>query len=177
MLKHLMPMRRQKMSRQGGMFLIEALVAILLFAIGILGMVGMSALTTSAQSDAQYRTLAAGLASRIAQEAWVKADRGTSSDPDIRAAALAVSLKTFEHQSGGTDCAFSGGNATNAAVTQWAADARDPSTAWYLPGATAAMQQIRVDTLTGFNRMTVTVCWSAPSNPAKRQHVLVTYVN
>ncbi len=173
-------MRGLKRNRQRGMFMIEALIAILLFAVGILGMVGMSALASAAQSDAQYRTLAAGLASRIAQEAWVKANRGpdTLTDPDLRAAALATSLKTFEHRPGGADCAFTGGAATNPAVTQWAADAVDSSsTAWYLPGATAAMQQIRVDTVGGFNRMTVTVCWAAPSNPAKRQHVLVTYVN
>lgn len=175
-------MRGLKRNRQRGMFMIEALIAILLFAVGILGMVGMSALASAAQSDAQYRTLAAGLASRIAQEAWVKANRGpdTLTDPDLRAAALATSLKTFEHRSGGPDCAFTGNPATNPAVTQWAADAIDPSPAsraWYLPGATENMQQIRVDTVGGFNRMTVTVCWIAPSSPAKRQHVLVTYVN
>lgn len=165
-------------SRQGGMFLIEALVAILLFAVGILGMVGMSALATAAQSDAQYRTLAASLASRIAQEAWVGVDRYTGADVVTRAASLKTSLATFQHNPGGADCVFSGGAGTNPAVVAWAADASTVGSEWNLPGATATMQQVLVDTdVGGYNRLTVTVCWKLPSNPAARQHVLVTYVN
>ncbi|CAN5804434.1 hypothetical protein BH11PSE13_BH11PSE13_15810 [soil metagenome] len=160
------------------MFLIEALVAILLFAVGILGMVGMSALATAAQSDAQYRTLAASLASRIAQEAWVGVDRYTGADVLARAASLKTSLLTFQHNPNGADCAFTGNPGTNPAVVAWATDATTVGSEWRLPGATASMQQVVIDTdPAGYNRMTVTVCWKLPSNPAPRQHVLVTYVN
>lgn len=161
------------------MFLIEALVAILLFAVGILGMVGMSAFATAAQSDAEYRTLAASLAGRIAQEAWLSVDRVTGATPADRATSLKTTLATFQHHPGGDNCNFTGDVATSGVVTAWAADAIDSGSHWYLPGATSSMQQILVDTdpATGFNRVTVTVCWAAPSNPAKRQHVLVTYVN
>lgn len=164
--------------RQEGFFLIEALVAILLFAIAILGLVGMGAHATAAQSDAQYRSLAASLASKISQEAWVNVDRETGATADARAASLATTLATFNHNSTGTNCAFSGGASANPVVTAWALAATTVGSPWYLPGATSTMQQIVVDkTAAGINRMTVTVCWVAPSNPAKRQHVVVSYVN
>ena len=161
------------------MFLIESLVAILLFAIGILGMVGLSAYATAAQSDAEYRTLAASLAGRVAQEAWLNVDRVTGADPVARAASLSTTLQTFRHNAAGSDCNFSGTASTNAAVIAWALKAKTAGSPWHLPGATESMQQILVDVdaVTGFNKLTVTVCWSTPSNPAKRQHVLVTYVN
>jgi type IV pilus assembly protein PilV len=165
--------RGAQRSGQQGMFLIEALVAILLFAVGILGMVGMSALATAAQSDAEYRTEAASVANQIAQQAWLNVDRVTGSTPALRAASLATTLATFKHQTGGTDCNFSGDVATNAVATAWVTTA-----ALHLPGATTAMQRIDVNTdATGFNRMTITVCWKVPANPVPRQHTLVTYVN
>ena len=58
--------RRGCARRQGGFFLIEAMVAILIFALGILGLVAMGGTAVSSQSDAQYRTEAAGLADSIA---------------------------------------------------------------------------------------------------------------
>lgn len=159
--------------RQGGMFLIEALVAIVLFAIGILGMVGLSAYAIAAQSDAQYRSEAAAIASQIAQEAWLGVDRVSGASPAARATALANSLSGFKYQTGGESCAFSGDAATDPKVALWALEAQK------LPGATAAMQQIKVDTdvATGFNKLTVTVCWKVPSDPVARKHTLATFVN
>lgn len=155
------------------MFLIEALVAIFLFAIGILGIVGVSAYAVAAQSDAQYRIEATNLAGRITQEAWLRVDRVTGNTPALRAAALKASLETFAHQTGGADCAFSGGISGEAAVTDWVTAARK------LPGASAAMQQIKIDTdaATGFNKITVTVCWQVPTNPVPRKHVFAAFVN
>lgn len=171
--------RRIRKQSQQGMFLIEALVAILLLAVGILGMVGMSTLATAAQSDAEYRTLAASVAGKIAQEAWLSVDRVTGATPADRATSLRTTLETFRHQPGGDNCAFTGDVATNPVATAWVTAATTAGDPTHLPGATTSMQQIRVDTdaATGFNRVTVTVCWIAPTNPAKRQHVLVTYVN
>ncbi|WP_143098293.1 hypothetical protein [Variovorax sp. OK605] len=162
--------------RQRGMFLIEAVVAILLFMLGILGMVGLSAQAVSTQSDAEYRTLAAQWASQIGQEAWISASRA-GVDRDARAAALLASLATFEHQKLGDDCDFSGGPSINAVVTSWAAAVRDAPNGG-LPGSTESMQQIRIDsTADGHNKMTITVCWQVPSNPKKRRHVFATLIN
>ncbi|WP_295982936.1 hypothetical protein [uncultured Variovorax sp.] len=162
--------------RQRGMVLIEAVVAILLFMLGVVGMVGLSAQAVATQSDAQYRTLAAQWASQIGQEAWISVSRA-GVDSAARAAAVQNALATFQHQATGDDCNFSGDAATSAVVTSWVAAVRDASHGG-LPGASAAMQQIRVDTTAdGHNKMTITVCWQVPSNPVKRRHVFATLIN
>ena len=68
---------------QRGVFLIEALVALLIFSIGILGLVSLGAVAISAQSDAQYRTEAANLANKVVAEIAL----------DIRAAATPPSCR------------------------------------------------------------------------------------
>jgi len=60
---------------QGGFFLIEALVAILIFSLGVLGLVAMGSAAIAAQSDAQYRTEAAALADEIASKISLNVDR------------------------------------------------------------------------------------------------------
>jgi type IV pilus assembly protein PilV len=57
-------------SKQGGGFLLEALVAILLFSIGILGMVGLLGASTRATNDARYRSEAAYLANAMVADMW-----------------------------------------------------------------------------------------------------------
>src|SRR5436190_10013246 len=60
--------QRAAASVQRGFFLIEAMVAILIFALGILGLVAMGGTAVSSQSDAQYRTEASSLADAIAAQ-------------------------------------------------------------------------------------------------------------
>lgn len=50
--------------------LIEALVAILIFSLGILGVVGLQAAAVQESSDARYRSVAAQLAEQLAGEMW-----------------------------------------------------------------------------------------------------------
>jgi type IV pilus assembly protein PilV len=57
-------------SKQGGGFLLEALIAILLFSIGILGMVGLLGASTRATNDARYRSEAAYIANGMAADMW-----------------------------------------------------------------------------------------------------------
>ena len=152
-----------------GVFLLEALIAILIFSLGLLGLVAMSAVAISAQSDAQYRAEAAKFANEILSEIWVNVDR-------TNAPSVVVSLATFVHQSTGTACPFAGAVSASPLVTNW--QARVLATSG-LPGASAAGQQILVDTTagTGFNRVTVTVCWQAPQDRAPRRHLAIGYVN
>jgi type IV pilus assembly protein PilV len=154
-------------TKQKGMLLIEVMVALLLFVVGILGLVQAMSVSQSAQSDAQFRTDAATHASNIVQQIWLKVDH-------TNAAAFNTSLAEFQHQNGGASCAFSGNASANADVTAWIAKVRSGSTA--LPGATAAMQQVRIDAAAG-NRVTVTLCWQGPKDTAPRKHVYSAYVN
>lgn len=55
---------------QSGVVLLEALVAILIFSIGLLGMLGMQAASVNAVSDAKYRSEAAMVANQIVARMW-----------------------------------------------------------------------------------------------------------
>lgn len=56
-----------------GFMLIEALVALLIFAFGVLGLVGLQATMTKAQSTAKYRADAAFLAQQLLGTMWADA--------------------------------------------------------------------------------------------------------
>jgi type IV pilus assembly protein PilV len=165
--------------RQGGFFLIEAMVAILIFALGILGLVAMGGTAVSSQSDAQYRTEASSLADAIAGEIALGIDR---TDEATKAATLA----TFAHQPTPAPttlpapCAFAGGGINAVARPGVAAlldRAANAGAAPGLPGATVANQQIFIDAPGSFNRVVITLCWKTSSDSAWRRHTLVTYVN
>lgn len=66
--------------KQRGVALIEALVAILIFAFGIVGMVGLQASMTRAQGNAKYRADAAYLGSQLLGQIW--ADRANLAQYD-----------------------------------------------------------------------------------------------
>lgn len=154
---------------QRGVFLIEALLGILIFSLGILALIGMQAAAISAQSDARYRMEAANQAEKIVNTIWLSVDRTT-------ATTLQTSLLTFQHMTGGTGCAFTGSASSNALATSWASAVQATGTG--LPGSTSAMQQITVDTSTaGFNKVSVSVCWLAPRALTPSRHTVVTFVN
>ena len=162
-----------KNASQSGMALLEALIGILIFSLGILAMVAMQAASVNAVADAQYRIEAVNAANQLLSQMWVTVDRSN-------VATAQASLLTFEHQTTGlpADCNFSGGAATNPAVLAWVAhlNAGGPSGRPLLPGSTAAMQQVEVDTGVS-NRVTITVCWQAPNEAVPRRHTVVAYVN
>ena len=174
MLIHAYPLRARHLSAaprsgQHGSFLIEALIGILIFSLGILALVGMQAAAISAQSDARYRTEASNLAQQMINTMWLNVNRTSTG-------ALQTSLTGFQHQPGGTSCNFSGTAATTAFVTNWVADVTAAGSG--MPGATSAMQQIIVDTSAGgYNRVTITLCWLPPRAATPSKHTVVTYVN
>jgi len=160
--------------RQRGVMLLEALIGLMIFSIGILAMIGMQAAAFSAAADAKYRADAAAYANDILSRIWVGVDR--TSDANTIA-----SLARFQYNTGGANCAFTGGaaDATNTALTTWVSAVT--ATTGML-GATAAMQQITVagaGALAGSpdrNRVTVTICWQSPQDLAPRKHQVISYV-
>lgn len=166
-----------KGKQQRGFLIIEALIAILIFSLGILGLVAMGSTAIGAQSDARFRTDAAALADEIAGLIAVRAGRsitplGGAPDPVLQA-----SLATFAHQTTGVasaaGCNF-GGGAGNGLVTNWANDVVGGPRR--LPGATLANQQVLVN-IAASNQVTITLCWQGPNDQATRRHTLVTYIN
>jgi type IV pilus assembly protein PilV len=178
-------MHAMNKAKQQGVMLIEALIAILIFSLGILGMVAMGSVAIAAQSDSQYRTEAANYANEIVSEMAVELQKGVYNQA-AGGFAPNVALLTFSHQTvSGGYCSFAGAPSANVAVTDWVnriAGGVDPKRA--LPGATAISQQILVNQTpgSGFNQVTVTICWQPPSSAAvafapMHRYVLVSYVN
>ena len=58
---------------QGGSALMEALVAILIFSFGVLGIIGILAASIRATNDARYRAEAANLANGVVGDMWATA--------------------------------------------------------------------------------------------------------
>lgn len=176
-----------KAASQQGFMLLESLLALLIFSLGILGMVAINARAIQAATDAEFRTDAAKFADEIATQISLNADRTTT-------ASLATSLANF---------AYSGGAPSSPVVEQWLIRLSGTSSSgvpsgvqncqsplvgrcWTelntplstpLPGVLWANQRIVITTATGaFNRVDVTIQWNVP-NGGPRQHSVVFYVN
>jgi type IV pilus assembly protein PilV len=66
----------RSLQKQRGVLLLEALIGLLIFSIGILAMVAMQATAISQVTDAKYRTEASTLADRMIGTIW--ANKGTN---------------------------------------------------------------------------------------------------
>jgi type IV pilus assembly protein PilV len=167
---------RRHLAAQRGFFLIEAMVAMLIFTLGILGLVAMGGTAVSAQSDAQYRTEASSLADAIAAEINLGIDRTSE-------ATKAATLAGFVHQETPppdtvpAPCSFTGTNEANPRVAALLDRARNAASAPGMPGAGVRNAQVFIDAAGNFNRVVITLCWKTASDSAWRRHTLVTYVN
>jgi type IV pilus assembly protein PilV len=132
---------------QGGVVLIEAMIGILIFSLGVLALVAMQAVSTSNVSNARYRSEAAFLANEIAAQAWIA--RGTGSN-----------IATFK---------WPGGNPTTTAWVQ-KVETLLPQAAAYPPTITSVAGDA-----SGYI-LTITVRWKAPDALTPSNHVAVAYV-
>lgn len=126
-------------SSQSGATLLEALVAIFIFSIGILALVALQAAAIKESIDAKYRSDASYLANQIIAQMWV--DRAHISE--------------YQHYSSGSSCAFSGSASSNTNVTNWVTEASR-----LLPGISNNKLQIAITTpIANTYQVKVTVCW------------------
>ena len=130
---------------QQGVMLLEALVSIAIFSIGVLGLIGLQSAAIRNTDEARQRAAAAFYANQIIGSMWA----------DARA-----NLPAYAHNAAGSGCgSFGAEPSVNAKVTGWVAAVQTE-----LNGATAAsMQQITVDPN---NLVAVTVCWKNPGETA-----------
>lgn len=148
---------------QRGAMLLEALIGILIFSMGILALVGLQAVSLKNTAEAKSRSDAAFLANQIIGQMW-------ADNP--------ASLAAYAHNAttGAGTCTFSGGASGNANVTAWLGVSGTPGTVLdTLPGATSALQQISI--AAGTNLVTVTICWKKPGEPAPHQYQAVAQIN
>jgi type IV pilus assembly protein PilV len=71
-MKHQRPMPSPAHTSQSGVALIEVLVSILLFSLGILGLIGLQARAINLSVDAEDRNRAALIANDIATTMWIQ---------------------------------------------------------------------------------------------------------
>lgn len=67
--------------KQSGMLLIEVLFSILIFSFGILGLVGMQAISTKNAVSAEDRTTAASLANDMVAQMWLRKSSDVTATP------------------------------------------------------------------------------------------------
>ncbi len=133
---------------QQGVMLIEALIGILIFSIGILAMMGMQAVAMQTTIDAKYRSEASYLANQIIGTMWA----------DYK------NLATYDTTSG----------SGNARLTDWTTTvtSRLPQDTT-APANTAPI--IAVDPTT--NQVTVTVRWKRKGDTSVSQHIAIARIN
>ncbi len=140
---HLLRRPRQAARAPRGFSMIEVLVSLVIFSLGLLALVSLQATALRMATDARDRTTAAFLADQLMARLLI-------ADP-TSASAYA------HHATGSTACAPTGTASSNATVTGWLTEV-----ARQLPNATADMQQVVVDAAT--SRVTVQLCWQNGSD-------------
>ncbi len=139
------------MPMQQGYVLLEALIAILLFSVGILALVGMQAASINNVSDSKYRTEAGFLADQIIGVIWGNRLADASG---VLAADTSFACKPCDSTTG------------NAYTQQWWASGVSPA----LPNATAS-----IDVSAG--RVEVIISWKPPKASSAHTHSVVAYVH
>lgn len=144
--------------QQYGAALLEALIAILIFSMGVIALMGLQAVSIKNSLDAKYRADAAYLANQIIAQMWV--DRGN--------------LDSYAHYPNpGAVCAPAGAPSALANVTDWLTQVSAN-----LPGAGSTRQQITVITpFPNTRQVTVTVCWQAPQEVVSHNFVATAEIN
>lgn len=160
--------------QQGGVMLLEALIAILIFSIGVLGIVGMQASAVNVTRDAKYRTDAGLLANELLGLMWAGSTAG------------AVLRTNFEG-----DGNASGGPVTDgAAFTAWQAkvDSVLPGVGGALPSVVVGRSSVcdfsnLADSQLGVaetslqpatsTRVCITVRWMAPNEAVAHSYRVV----
>ncbi|UUZ75296.1 type IV pilus modification protein PilV [Polaromonas sp. P1(28)-13] len=142
---------------QAGSTLIEALVALLIFSFGVLGLLGLQAVSIKNGGDAKYRSDASYLANQIIAQMWV--DRSN--------------IDNYAHYQTGPVCAFTGSVSGNTNVTDWVTQVTS-----LLPGAASSKTQIQVSTpVAGTKQVKVTVCWQTLQETSAHNFVTTAQIN
>ena len=125
---------------QRGFSLVEVLVAIVVFSLGVLGLMKLQTTAVRMSTDARQRAEATFLADQLLARMLI-------ADPSTAA--------SFAHKpDGAVSCAPTGAASTNAVVTEWLTQVTAT-----LPRAVAAEQQVVVSTGGAATDVTVRLCW------------------
>lgn len=150
---------------QAGVALIEALVSMLIFAVGLLALLGLQTLGIKAANDGKYRADAAYLANQLVSQMWAE-DRNNLSGYNYNCTS-------------GSNCTFACGGGSSSGT------APAPLQSWLnqLSGhfPTGATSQVMVVTVppsawqtSATYQVAVSICWRMPGDPTGQYHNYVT---
>jgi type IV pilus assembly protein PilV len=139
--------------KESGVMLLEALIAILVFSMGILAIIGLQAASVQASTDAKYRSDASFLANQLIGQMWVS---------DRSSAALQNN--------------FQGGEGTNGvAYTNWLANVQSAMPGVATNPPIVAITPIPSPVATS-SRVTITIFWKLPGESALHQYRAIVQV-
>jgi type IV pilus assembly protein PilV len=125
---------------QGGVALLEALVGILIFSVGILALMGLQAQSIRNTVEAKYRNEAAYLANRIVGQMWVDRTNIAAYDTDGGAN---LNMIAWRNQVAATLPGIVAAGA-NSPTIDVAANQVTVTVFWRMPGADSAVRQLQV---------------------------------
>ena len=143
--------------------ILEALIAILIFSIGILAMVGLQTSAVNTVADSKYRSTAGFLADQMVGTVWAYRQI------DPTAAASLVTAYIPDH-------GFCTPVACPAANTVTTANAGTLAAAWVASGVSQLPNGTGSITIVG-PRVNVTVGWQPPNDATAHRHVVSAYIN
>lgn len=134
-------------SKQQGSVVLEALISILLFSIGILAIVGLQAVSIKNVAAAKYRTDASLLVNQVIGQMWVS---------DKSNATLVANF----------------GSPAGASYAAWA-----NTVAQALPGVSGVAANAPTIAIDASNNATITVFWQAPDEATAHNYTAIAVVN
>lgn len=157
-------MKQRKRQRipcyQSGSTMLEALIAILIFSLGILSLVGLLGTSVKDTANSAYRTQASLLANEIVGQMWA----GSQTIANPTDTAVQNYLATFK--------------GSGAATTTWRTKVENT-----LPGITKPAEDeegggsnLPVIEVDGNNNVTVTLFWKAPGDSSAHKYVMTTRI-
>ncbi|MEQ1638829.1 MAG: type IV pilus modification protein PilV [Methylococcales bacterium] len=153
--------------KQTGSMLIESLIALLIFSMGILGIVGLQAAAVSASSESKYRSEAALLANELIGKMWVS-NRTQSTLQTAFASPNGNAYKAW---------AWVGSNASTPGTTLAPASG---SVLQVLPNAVTNLPTIAITPIASTSLpsslVTITIYWQSPNETTIHNYVAVAQI-
>jgi type IV pilus assembly protein PilV len=146
-------MRNLRTNQTRGFVMIDALIATVIFAVGILGMMALQATASRASGDAKYRSDAAMLTDKLIAQMWL-------GDVYNNSALFATGGATYNTWAATIDCANAKALTTSC-----------------LPQASGTLNKPTVafdNTNPNAPSVTITVKWQSPSDNAAHSYVSIT---
>jgi type IV pilus assembly protein PilV len=139
--------RHKPPNNQKGAALIEALIAIIVFSIGIVGLMGIQAASVGAVSDTKIRQEASNVTQQLVGEMWSTLLRKNDGQPDLTYLASAYA------------------SPSGSAFVKW----RDSAVYTRLPKSNTIPPTVLI---ANNGEITITVSWQTPTDTSPRRYVL-----